>query len=364
MNQYRIYGGRLRSDVPFAELTPVTPVPGDGAGPGDRFACTLRRGQGAGGPEGTPVGELSIDGAGELRLFGSGRTLRLVHDRSGTYEIDAERGLIEWRPSEDGPSPEILRSVVLTQALPLLLHLHGLFPLHASGVGVDGRALGFAGPKGHGKSTLALAMASRGAELLSDDTIPVEVGPPPRAWPGDRHMKVWDDAAETVGVAVPERSPLAKLGPEQTVSGDEKRKYLLASGDLPDLRWVDDALPVAALYLLVPTTPDAEGEVDEGLWVERSGAEGSRRAAEPRRIRLSDQEAAPALVACSKVAPLLHRSDAGVLLERATDLVQEVPVFAIPVPRDLDRLAAVCDRIQRWHGSPTGRTAGPSERRP
>lgn len=52
-------------------------------------------------------------------------------------------------------------------------HTH-LF-LHAAAVSIAGRGLLLAGPSGHGKSTLAQALADGGADLLCDDTAPLDV---------------------------------------------------------------------------------------------------------------------------------------------------------------------------------------------
>lgn len=80
-------------------------------------------------------------------------------------------------------------ALVGAQALPLAATLQGLEVLHASGVvlkdnclagdgQVGGRWVGgallFAGPQGAGKSSLAAALARRGAALLGDDTVALE----------------------------------------------------------------------------------------------------------------------------------------------------------------------------------------------
>ena len=41
--------------------------------------------------------------------------------------------------------------------------------MHASAVAIDGKAAAFLGPSGSGKSSLALELMSRGAQLVSDD---------------------------------------------------------------------------------------------------------------------------------------------------------------------------------------------------
>jgi hypothetical protein len=62
------------------------------------------------------------------------------------------------------------------QALPLAATLRGFEVMHASGVVLGGRARLFAGPPGAGKSSLAAALLRcAGAELLSDDTVALEL---------------------------------------------------------------------------------------------------------------------------------------------------------------------------------------------
>jgi hypothetical protein len=67
-------------------------------------------------------------------------------------------------------------TVLLTaQALPLAATLRGFEALHASGVALSGKAALFSGPSGAGKSSLAAALLRRGATLLSDDTVALEL---------------------------------------------------------------------------------------------------------------------------------------------------------------------------------------------
>ena len=58
-----------------------------------------------------------------------------------------------------------------------LLHRHGRVALHASVLAWDGAAFVFAGRPGAGKSTLAAALAQRGAPAISDDVAAVTGGP-------------------------------------------------------------------------------------------------------------------------------------------------------------------------------------------
>jgi hypothetical protein len=66
--------------------------------------------------------------------------------------------------------------ILPAQALPLAATLRGLEVFHAAGVVVGGGAVLFAGPPGAGKSSLAAALLRRGATLLGDDAIALELG--------------------------------------------------------------------------------------------------------------------------------------------------------------------------------------------
>lgn len=362
MNEYRVFGGRLRSEWSF----PGLPTGGIGGDPEDPDGTSsplyaLRRATGRPGSADAPagpelLGEESLGQNGKLLLHRVDGRLRLTHEPGGTYEIHPDAGVIEWRPSAPGEPGEVTRSIVLARALPALLHERGMLPLHAGGVAAGGEAVGFMAPKGFGKSTLALMMAIRGASLLSDDTLPLETEGEFRGWPGEGRLKVWDDAADQVGVTIPEQPPLARLGPSETASGAEKRKYLLTLGDAPFLGAASRPRPVAALYLLVPSPAEEMPSSD--------GGRASPTADPPERLRLSAVDASLALVACAKIAPLLHTADAPMLLERATRVAERIPVYAVRVPRGLSRLEAVADAVERWHPETEPAAPEPAGREP
>ena len=64
--------------------------------------------------------------------------------------------------------------MLIAQVLPFAALLHGLEVLHASAVTVDGRAVGFLGHSGAGKTSVAFAMCRLGAGFLADDVLAVE----------------------------------------------------------------------------------------------------------------------------------------------------------------------------------------------
>jgi hypothetical protein len=64
--------------------------------------------------------------------------------------------------------------LLFAQSLPLAAVLQGLELFHASGVVADGRAVAFAAASGTGKTSVAVHLVARGAELLTDDVLALE----------------------------------------------------------------------------------------------------------------------------------------------------------------------------------------------
>lgn len=84
----------------------------------------------------------------------------------------------------------------------ILLHQRGEIVLHASAVRVAGKAVLFCGPSGAGKSTLAAALAQRGFPSVSDDLCAITLaGAVPMVQPDGRHLKLWAQAIDKLGLA-------------------------------------------------------------------------------------------------------------------------------------------------------------------
>ncbi|HET6448467.1 MAG TPA: hypothetical protein VFG31_05090 [Conexibacter sp.] len=104
---------------------------------------------------------LQADGSHRLSAPGCGACVVAGDGRAVTY-APAAAGVAE---------PHRL---LLDQALPFAACAAGLECLHASAVACNGRAIALAGVSGTGKSTLAHALARRGAEPLADDVLALE----------------------------------------------------------------------------------------------------------------------------------------------------------------------------------------------
>lgn len=97
----------------------------------------------------------------------------LHHDFFGRFIVAGDGSSIRCAP-RDLPDWQWQRFLV-GQLLPLAAVLHGLEPIHASAVGLGGRAILCLGVSGAGKSSIALHLAGRGAALLADDVTATEV---------------------------------------------------------------------------------------------------------------------------------------------------------------------------------------------
>ena len=90
----------------------------------------------------------------------------------GEFFISADGSVVRCAPVE-GPSWRWQRPF-FAQVLPIAATLQGFALLHASAVVLDGAAVAFSGRSGAGKSSLAVHLAGRGADLLTDDVLSLE----------------------------------------------------------------------------------------------------------------------------------------------------------------------------------------------
>ena len=216
VHRYRLFGLSVWSEVPLPEL-----VAEDGAGTAD---VRIALGAIADRPEAPPG--LHVDGE---------RTLLVI---PGIGRFLARAGLELQVEPENGVSPRNLRLYLLGSAFAAILHQRSLLPLHANAVVVEGRAIGFMGHPGAGKSTLAAWFHDRGFDVLADDVCVVTAGPDgrPLAHPGIPRLRLWREALEAGGrdAAAYERS------------FDDMDKYTVPT----DLERVLPAVPLSHLYLL------------------------------------------------------------------------------------------------------------------
>lgn len=154
----------------------------------------------------------------------------------GKFEI---RGVNEIMidPNPD-TSEALLRIPLLGSVMALLLHVRGLFVLHASAVLIDGQGVGFLGDKGAGKSTTAGALISRGYSLVTDDVLACDCDAPITVRPGFPQMKLTPESAEAVQL------PNAKPAPKIDFPGFNKQQLTISS------HYSVSSPPLKRLYIL------------------------------------------------------------------------------------------------------------------
>ena len=311
--RYAVFGGALVSTLEFPELPRlVSDAPADfELVEVDRLPPIEAWRQ---------CGSSHVEEGVECRLYQSpdGSRSRLVFDDTGSFEVDGGASRMAWCPSE-GADRARARKDVLGRVFALLFHLRGVPTLHGSAVEIDGSGLCFLAPKFHGKSTTAAALVDAGGTLLADDLVVLEpLGDGSSVLrPTLPTLHLWPDSAEQVGRE-------ARVAPGQ---GEEVKVQI---------RWEPGAglqaepIPLKGIYLLAPV-------------------EGGDAAV--RRFPLAPGTAALALLGQMKIADLLGAAGVFELLPIASNLVDDVGVHRLEVPRDLSRLPELVDSLKQWHAA-------------
>ncbi|MEL7030778.1 MAG: hypothetical protein AAGK80_00780 [Pseudomonadota bacterium] len=133
-------------------------------------------------------------------------------------------------------SVDFLAVPLLGPVLAVLLHLRGLFILHGSAIIHEGKAYGFVGDKGAGKSTLAaMSLKNRDVEFLTDDLL--VVSNEQQALLGYPQMKLSDEALYHSDQS------LGRVRPPP-INEFPKNQFLL------DTQLALDSVPVGGIYEL------------------------------------------------------------------------------------------------------------------
>jgi len=120
-------------------------------------------------PAGRVLAEINLQGAGyAVAQSDAGYTIRFYSTCEFTVDPALERVQVHRSPA---CSDELAALLLEGPVLSTLLTLKGHCVVHASAVQLGNRNLGFIGPSGHGKSTLAAALCNVGARLISDDAL-------------------------------------------------------------------------------------------------------------------------------------------------------------------------------------------------
>jgi ribosomal protein S18 acetylase RimI-like enzyme len=244
-------------------------------------------------PEGERLaGYDSSNGQGYV-VVDAGDEYRFVFHRTAEFRISRDLSVIRARLAP-GVDPEIASLLITGTLLAAVRTLAGDLVLHASAVEIGGRALAFSGDSGMGKSTLAAALCTDGARLVSDDLLRLE--------PGDGGWR-------------------CHAGP------DEVRLRPGAVGVIPQTAWrgsrttVDNRV-AARLEAAAPILPLA------AIVVPRL----SRQARTARATRLTRPRALMWLMACPRVQGLARVDLIQQQLSGVGRLTASVPVFEVVVP--------------------------------
>jgi hypothetical protein len=101
-----------------------------------------------------------------------------------------------------GTAPAEIRALLMGPIQAVLWHQRGLLPLHASAIGLKGRAVALAGPSGAGKSSLAAVLAGRNHTVLADDICITATSDGAVVLPGTPRLRLWRDALDHFGISV------------------------------------------------------------------------------------------------------------------------------------------------------------------
>jgi hypothetical protein len=173
----------------------------------------------------------------------------------GTHLLSGDGRLLLCDP-EDLPDASWQR-LLIAQVLPFAALLQGLEVFHASAVVWCGRAVGFLGRSGAGKTSLALELCRRGADFLADDVLALECG---------EHGLLAHPGTPIAGVARDEAvNPCgsAQNGRGAVIAVNEREHMLRVAG-------APGPAPLAALFFLDrradgPSCPQFEPSADAQL---------------------------------------------------------------------------------------------------
>jgi hypothetical protein len=134
------------------------------------------------------------------------------------FTIDGQGQTIVCHPGSNCPPPT-LHHLLLDQVLPRLLGQQGHVVLHASMVEPVSGALGFIGPSGWGKSTLAASFASENQGVSGDDALLLGLDKGGRPWcaPAYCGARLWADSIDALFEKAPGSQPVCHYSSKRRV---------------------------------------------------------------------------------------------------------------------------------------------------
>lgn len=303
MSDKRLFGWRVRSDVPLPDLLDWN---GDDREPDVLFTVGAVQ-------EGRETWRSFSPAA---RLGPAGELLLCIPNVAAYLVEGGSRVTIE--PFLPLGAPDI-RAFLLGTVLATLCFNRGMMPLHASGVATPRGALLVSGNSGLGKSTLAATLHRRyGFPLISDDMCALDFQnrETPVLWPAFPRLKMWSDSARSLRIST--------TGAERTRGEFDKFHIPVSARDFHA-----DPVPLAALILLNRTLLPTEPQVSR-----LGGFAALQRRDMVHRWILGD---------ALGHGPLIFRGLAS--------MVRAVPVFELTRSDDLDAVPDLAARIVALVGS-------------
>jgi hypothetical protein len=318
---YSAYGLLLRSDIPL----PITALDTTPTGDPDVVFIRAAPGESAPPPEGVIVASLpcAIHEYDMLVRRGSKGTW-IWHQAIATCHIHPGARQVIVYP-EAGVEDGLLGLLLAGQVSVFILNQLGIPTLHASAAITEHGAVGFLGPKGRGKSTMAAAFLQRGSTVLTDDVLPLLMdGDGALASPSLPIMKLW----------------------QQTVTGT-----LQLEEELPNLlsNYEKKLLQLGARFAFATTT----ARLRAFYLLERYDPVAYDRTTIDSR-RLNGREGLAALLSQISPGAFLQTAEQARFLPLYARLVAHAPVYRLRYPDGFAYQAAVYDHIMAELATLTG----------
>jgi hypothetical protein len=131
-------------------------------------------------------------------FLADGQHLALIYSDGTRFALEC-RGNEVFADWLDPLTIEDAASYLLGPVLGVVLRLRGIFPLHASAVSINDRAIALVGPAGAGKSTTAAAFARCGYRVISDDIVALkQEGSRVEVPPGYPRVNLWAESVQAM----------------------------------------------------------------------------------------------------------------------------------------------------------------------
>ncbi len=218
-----------------------------------------------------------------------------------------------------------IRHLLLDQVLPLVLSAFGRLVLHAGAVEVEAGALLFLGASGAGKSTLVGALCQRGARLLADDCVVVDIEDGHAlAVPSYAGLRLWPSSVTALYQDGAESREVAHY--------TEKRRVASSDGRLPH---AFRAVPIAGMYVLDPIDPDDQAH-DSNI--------GSATV-----VRLGGRDACMTLIKSAFQLDVTDPAATCRSFQQVGHLASICSISRLQYPREFSHLPAVVDAVLTQH---------------